>query len=203
VLVPGVIGGAVVAAARRGAGLTRSGLARSLSVRPATVRGWESGEVPLYCVPYAELRRLALAVGRASSSVAAVFNRLLMAGQLDLLMSEMLVGSADYAELPPIGSGTVQGAVAGDLLAWGFRGIVPDCYRGFAQPGCLYGASDRLRIAGILGDLRIGANSELAEYATVLLALTSLDGEVVRSPGRRGLRRSDRPAGWWFRRVAR
>jgi transcriptional regulator with XRE-family HTH domain len=203
VLVPGVIGSAVVAAARCSAGLTRSGLARSLGFRPATVRGWENGEVPLYGVPYTELRRLAQALGRTDAPPGAVLNYLLKAAQWDLLVSEMLAGLADYAELPPIGSDTAQGVVTRDLLAWGFHGIVPDCYREFARPGFLYGACDRLRIAGMLDELRLSTNSELAEYSTVLLALISPDGELVNSPDRRGHRRSDLPAGWWFRRVAR
>jgi hypothetical protein len=38
---PGIIGGAIVQAARRSAHLTRLGLARSLNVNTATVRTWE------------------------------------------------------------------------------------------------------------------------------------------------------------------
>ena len=193
-LVPGVIGSAVVAATRCSAGLTRAGLARSLGVKPATVRGWENGEAPLYGVPYTELRRVALALGRTDDLPSAVLNYLLMAAQWDLLVSELLADLADYAELPPIGSDTEQGVVTRDLLAWGFHGIVPDCYREFARPGFLYGASDRLRIAGMLDELRLSTNSELVEYSTVLLALISPDGELVDSADRRGLRRFG-PAG--------
>jgi hypothetical protein len=183
--------------------LTRSGLASSLGVGLATVCGWEDGEVPLYCVPYVELRQLALALNPADPETSAVLNYLLIAGQFDLLVSEMLAGSADYADLPSIGADTVRGVVARDLLAWGFLGIVPDRYREFVRPGCLYCRADRRRIIATLDGLRVGASSELAEYAASLLAMLGSEDQVVRSRRRRGLRRPDRSAGWWFRRGAR
>jgi hypothetical protein len=201
--VPDVIGSAVVATARRAAGLTRPELARSLSVKPATVRGCENSEVPPYCVPYAELRRLVLALTTVGSEPGEVLNCLLIAGQFDLLVSEMLAGSADYAELPSIGTGTACGVVGRNLPAWAFGGIAPDRYRQFTRPGCLYGRADRRRIILMLDELRLGTNGELAGYATALLALMRPNGRLVRSRGRMGLRRLGRSAGWWFRRVAR
>ena len=55
---PGVIGAAVVQAARRSAHLTRRRLARQLNVRVATVRSWENGTIPLFSVPYGQLQQL-------------------------------------------------------------------------------------------------------------------------------------------------
>jgi hypothetical protein len=40
---PGVIGGAIVQAARKSARMNRQKLARMLAVSPGTVRGWEDG----------------------------------------------------------------------------------------------------------------------------------------------------------------
>ena len=64
---PGVIGAAIVRAARRSARLSRIGLARRLNVSTATVRGWESGIVPLFCVPYGQLQQLAQALDGAGA----------------------------------------------------------------------------------------------------------------------------------------
>jgi len=56
---PGVIGGAVIAAARRSAALSRRRLARRLAVTPATVRAWETGAL---AVPL-EVRAAAVIIG--------------------------------------------------------------------------------------------------------------------------------------------
>jgi len=56
---PRVIGAAVIKAARRTAYMTRRRLARAAAVSPATVRMWENGSCPLYCVGYRQLRQLA------------------------------------------------------------------------------------------------------------------------------------------------
>ena len=56
---PGVIGAAVLKAARRSARMTRRRVARVAGVSLATVRAWENGTCPLYCVDYQQLRQLA------------------------------------------------------------------------------------------------------------------------------------------------
>lgn len=66
---PGVIGAAVIKAARRSAGLTHRGLARRLAVSTATVRSWENGSVPLYCVDYGQLRQLGNVLSHAGAKV--------------------------------------------------------------------------------------------------------------------------------------
>jgi hypothetical protein len=59
---PGVIGGAVIQAARKSARISRRKLARMLAVSPGAVRRWEDGTCPLFCVPYDGLFRLAAAL---------------------------------------------------------------------------------------------------------------------------------------------
>ena len=66
---PGVIGGAVIKAARRSAGLSRRRLARMLTISPGTVRGWENGTYPLFSVSYDQLRHLASALDEADAKV--------------------------------------------------------------------------------------------------------------------------------------
>src|SRR5579871_1789718 len=75
---PGVIGAAVVRAARRSARLSRISLARRLNVSTATVRGWESGILPLFSVPYGQLQQLAQALQRAGAQVGAELGDLLL-----------------------------------------------------------------------------------------------------------------------------
>jgi ribosome-binding protein aMBF1 (putative translation factor) len=65
VSLPGVIGAAVVQAARRSAHLTRQRLAWQLNVSVAAVRSWESGTIPLFAIPYGQIQQLAQALDRA------------------------------------------------------------------------------------------------------------------------------------------
>jgi transcriptional regulator with XRE-family HTH domain len=207
---PGAIGGAVASAARRAAKLTRSRLARSLRIEPATLRSWENGTMPLFSVPYVQLRDLARAVSPADDGAATVLGELLIAAQCDLLVTEMLAGSADYAELPPIDEGTPRGLLARDLLTWAFQGTAPGRYRHLTPPGCLYARADRLRLAELADDLRLdGRVPELAGYAAELATLLGPCASEARItlrlpvlPGK-ATRRAARPARWWFRRAAR
>jgi transcriptional regulator with XRE-family HTH domain len=187
VQVPGLIGGAIVRAARRAAGLSRPGLAGSLGITVGELRDWEYGEVPLFTVPYVQLYQLAAMLSRTDAQRQTVLDELLIAGQCDLLVGEMLAGTADYAELPPIGADTVRGRIARELLAWGFQGVVPDRFRLCCRSGCLYRRVDRERVVRMVEEQRSGV---LAGYADALLVLIS--------PGR-----ASRRAGWWIRRVAR
>jgi len=66
---PGVIGAAVIKAARRSARLSQRRLARMLSVSPATVRMWETGTCPLFAVSYDQLCHLADTLRRAGACV--------------------------------------------------------------------------------------------------------------------------------------
>jgi hypothetical protein len=98
---PGAIGAAVVAAARRCA-----------AIDAGMVRRWERGDVPLYSVPHAELHELACTDSSADAESLAVLEELLIAGQCDLLVREMLDATADYGELPAIDADVRCGLVA-------------------------------------------------------------------------------------------
>ena len=134
----GVIGGAVVYAARRTARLSRGSLGELLGTGAAEVRAREHGMVPLRGVPYGQLRQFATAVTVTGSGAAAVLDELLIAGQCDLLVREMLTGSADYAEVPTVGEDSRHGHVARELLAWAFQGTVPSRYRRVTRPGRIW-----------------------------------------------------------------
>lgn len=169
---PGVIGGAVIWAARRSARLSRRRLARMLAVDTAVLRGWEAGIIPLFCVRYEQLRQLAGALHRAGAGAGTVLDELFLASQCDLLITGMLSGSEDYADVPPIDDDTPGGARARELLRWAFQGTVPGRYRGVARAGHLLASPDRLKLAAIAGDLRACAdNADLAGYASALSAL--------------------------------
>lgn len=139
------IGGALVIALRKTAGLKRSGLTRSLGIGTAIVQDWAFGRIPLYSVPYVQLYDLAHAVTSTEVTAAAVLDELLVAGQCDLLAAEMLAGTADYAELPPIGGDCPRGVTSRELLSWAFAGIAPDRYRHVCRRHCLYSRVDRRR----------------------------------------------------------
>jgi len=122
---PGVIGGAVITAARRSAGLTRRTLARRLAVAAATVRAWETGALPLYCVSYDQLHALARVLSESGTPAELVLADLVLASQCDLLVTGMLGGFEDYAEIPPVDEDSAGEAARG-LLRWAMAGDVPD-----------------------------------------------------------------------------
>src|ERR1017187_4196757 len=66
---PGVIGAAVIRAARRSADLSRRDLARMLAVSPLTIRTWEDGTRPLFGVRYDQLCQIAAALQKAGARV--------------------------------------------------------------------------------------------------------------------------------------
>jgi transcriptional regulator with XRE-family HTH domain len=93
----GVIGAAVVGVARQSAGLSHRALAGRAGVTVRTVRAWEDGTVPLYCVGYEELRDLARVLAEAGTGVRVELADLLVASQCDVLLAGMLDGFEDYA----------------------------------------------------------------------------------------------------------
>jgi transcriptional regulator with XRE-family HTH domain len=166
----GAIGGAVVAAARRSAGLTRRNLARRLGVTPATVRAWETGALPLYRVSYRQLGQLAAALSPPARLGIA---DLVMASQCDLLVAGMLGGFEDYAEVPPLDD-QPGGQAARALLRWALTGDVPEPYRQHARPGPLLGSQDTAALTTLARDLAAGESGpELASYGAALLGLAA------------------------------
>jgi DNA-binding transcriptional regulator YiaG len=171
---PGVIGAAVVRAARRSAHLTRQRLARQLNVRVATVRSWESGIIPLFAVPYGQLQQLAQALDRAGAQVGTELGDLLLASRCDLLLTGMLSGFEDYAELPPIEDNSAEAESARSLLRWALAGQVPDRYRQYASARRLLDKKHSDLIAAIARDLQAESHgADLADFGGALMALAS------------------------------
>jgi transcriptional regulator with XRE-family HTH domain len=170
---PGVIGGAVIQAARRSAGLTRRRLARMLTISSSTVRNWEDGSCPLFCVRYDELCHLAAVLDRAGATVGCDVGELMLVSRSDLMMTGMLRGFEDYAEVPPVDEDGADGEAARNLLRWALTGAVPDRYRPFAPAGPLLTRQDRLTFITIARDLNAGSHGDrLASYGAALAALT-------------------------------
>jgi transcriptional regulator with XRE-family HTH domain len=167
-----VIGAAIVQAARRSAHLTRRRLARLLNVKVATVRSWENGTIPLFSLPYGELQQLSETFSRAGARVGHELSELLLASRCDLLLTGMLHGFEDYAEVPPIDEGGTEAQIARELLHWALAGAVPERYRQYAQLGQLLAVNDIDLLAAIAQDLRSGTHGhDLADFGGVLLAL--------------------------------
>ena len=169
---PGVIGAAVIKAARRSARLTRRRLARAARVSPATVREWENGTLPLYCVGYRDLRQLAETLASAGAIVGTDVAELMAAGQCDLLLTGMLNGFEDYAEVPPIEEPGPRGDRAREFVRWALTGIVPDRFLGLADRRPLLAPVDAAAIRSVAYDLHAGtAGPELATFGATLLTL--------------------------------
>lgn len=169
---PGAIGAAVVQAARRSAHLTRLHLARQLNVSVATVRSWESGTIPLFAVPYAQLQQLAQVLDRAGAQVGMELGDLLLASRCDLLLTGMLHGFEDYAEVPPIEENSAEADSARSLLRWALAGLVPDRYRQHASPRPLLGKKHVDLIAAVARGLQAESHGpDLADFGGALVAL--------------------------------
>jgi transcriptional regulator with XRE-family HTH domain len=170
---PGVIGAAIIKAARRSAGLTRRRLARMLEVRPAVVRAWENGTTPLFCVDYSQIRHLANALSRAGAQAGTETAELVLASQCDLLVTGMLHGVEDYAEVPPVDEGGTAGQAARDLLRWALTGQVPGPYRQYASSCPLLAKPDATFFAYLARELQAGSHGyDLAGYGAALVDLT-------------------------------
>jgi transcriptional regulator with XRE-family HTH domain len=169
---PGAIGGAVIKAGRHSAGLSRRQLAREMTVTSAAVRSWEDGTYPLFSMSYNELHRLAAALNQGKTPTASDLDELLLASQCDLLLTGMLQGFEDYAEVPPIDEPTPEGDHARDLLRWALTSSMPDKYRPHAAAGPLLAKQDVVAITAIARDLNSGSRGgELASYGAAFASL--------------------------------
>ena len=169
---PGVIGAAVIRAARNSAGLPRRRLAQMLSVSHGTALGWENGTTPLFCVPYGQLRTLADALTDAGARVGWELDELLIASQCDLLVTGILHGFEDYAEVPLVEGSSAEAWAARGMLRWALTGIVPMRYRLYAPSGTLLAQPVVKAVLGVARDLHAGAHGfDLVRYGTALMAL--------------------------------
>jgi hypothetical protein len=143
-----------------------------LNLSTATVRAWENGTIPLFCVPYGQLQRLAAALNQAGAQVGHELSELLLASQCDLLITGMLYGAEDYAEVPPIDEDSAQAQVARDLLRWALAGPVPGRYGQHASRGPLLAKSNRRLLMAIARDLQTRPDADgLADYGSMLVTL--------------------------------
>jgi transcriptional regulator with XRE-family HTH domain len=169
---PGVIGGAIVLAVRKSARISRRRLARRLTVSHSTVRSWENGTCPLFCVTYDDLCRLAAAVDQAGAQVRCDVAELVLASQCDLLLTGMLQGFEDYAEVPPVDEDSTKGEAARGLLRWALAGVIPERYRPFAPARPLLAAKDLIAFTAVARQLSAGSHGDqLASYGRFLVAL--------------------------------
>jgi transcriptional regulator with XRE-family HTH domain len=170
---PGVIGGAIIRAARRSAHLTLRQLARSLGVDPATVCGWQNGTSPLFCLSHDQLRQLAAALRDAGAQVGQDLRGLLLASQCDLLITGVLHGFEDYGEVPPIDEDGPQADAARALLSWALTGTVPERFRSYVRAAPLMSRPDVARFAVVARDLKAGDGGlDLISFGVALVALT-------------------------------
>ena len=170
---PGVIAGAVLRAARLSANLARGRLARKLCVRRATVRGWENGTMPLFGLPYGQLHQLAETLNSFGATVGNDLNELLLASQCDMLIISMVSGEENYADVPPIGERTPEGAAADALLRWAAQGAIPTDYVKLAPATPLLANLDMKRLAEVAHELESGTfGRDIASYGTAVLSCT-------------------------------
>jgi transcriptional regulator with XRE-family HTH domain len=170
---PGVIGGAIIRAARRSAHMTLQRLARSLDVKRATVRSWQNGTSPLFCLPHGQLCRLAEAFDHAGAQVGRDLGGLLLASQCDLLITGMLRGFEDYAEVPPIDEDGPETDAARALLGWALTGTFPERFRSYGRAAPLLSRPDVARFTTLAQGLRAGNGGPgLIVYGVALMALT-------------------------------
>jgi len=171
---PGAIGGAVIKASRRSARLSRRQLAREMAVTSAAVRSWENGTSPLFRMAYDQLRRLAAALDHGHAGAGCDLDELLLASQCDLLLTSMLQGFEDYAEVPPIDEPTPEGEHSRDLLRWALTGLVPDKYRPYVATDPLLAKHDIVGLTAITRNLSSGSHGDqLSSYGTAFASLMS------------------------------
>jgi transcriptional regulator with XRE-family HTH domain len=169
---PGVIGGAVIRAARRSAALSRKDLARALAVSAPNVRVWEDRTRPLFSVRYDRLCQIADALQKAGAQVGQEPGELILASQCDLLIAGILRGFEDYAEVPPI-EDPAEDKAARSLLRWALAGTVPYRYRTYVRTCSLLARPDLILFAAAAEDLQADSHGRgLADYGAALIALT-------------------------------
>jgi hypothetical protein len=125
-------------------------------------------------VPYGQLERLAQALDRAGAQVGIELGDLLLASRCDLLLTGMLHGFEDYAEVPAIEENSAEAENARSLLRWAMAGQVPDRYRQHASPRRLLDKKHIDLIAAIAHDLQAESQgADLAGFGGALVALAS------------------------------
>ena len=171
---PGPIGAAVIKAARRRVRLSQRGLAERLTVPLLVVARWEAGSSPLYCTDFGQLRQLAAVLTPDEGDEGQSLHRLLLACLCDLLLTGMLCGFEDYAEIPPIDEDTADGKNTRGLLRWALTGVVPAQHKKHAPTGRLLAAEDVGKIRELALLAQAGAyGPDLKGFGSALAMLTN------------------------------
>jgi hypothetical protein len=114
-------------------------------------------------------------LSRSGARAGHELGELLLASRCDLLLTGMLHGFEDYAEVPPIDQDSTDAEPARDLLRWALAGSVPKRYRSYAAPGPLLDKTDVGLFIAAAEDLRTGSHgSDLVGYGSALVALADL-----------------------------
>ena len=123
-------------------------------------------------MPYGQLQQLAQALDRAGAQVGTELGDLLLASRCDLLLTGMLNGFEDFAEVPPIDEDGAEAESARSLLRWALAGQVPDRYRQYASPRRLLDKKHVDRFVAIADDLQADSHgADLVDFGGVLVAL--------------------------------
>ena len=136
------------------------------------MRRWEDGTCPLVLCPYDGLCRLAAALDQAGAKTRCDVAELVLASQCDLLVTGMLHGTEDYAEVPPVDEDSAEGEAARNLLRWALAGVLPERYRPFAPARPLLAAQDLAAFTAVARQLNAGSHGgQLASYGHALTAI--------------------------------
>jgi hypothetical protein len=82
---------------------------------------------------------------------------LVLTSQCDLLLTGMLQGFEDYAEVPPVDEDSAEGEAARDLLRWALAGVLPERYRPFAPARPLLAAQNQNALVALTRELSAGS----------------------------------------------
>ncbi len=97
---------------------------------------------------------------------------LALASQCDLLVTGMMHGTEDYAEVPPVDVDSAEGEAARNLLRWALAGVLPERYRSFATARPLLAAKDLAAFTGVTRQLNAGSHAgQLPSYGHALAVI--------------------------------
>ena len=126
-------------------------------------------------MPYNQIHQLSEALNRSGARAGHELGELLLASRCDLLLTGMLHGFEDYAEVPPIDEDSTDAEAARDLLRWALAGPVPNRYHQYAPSGPLLNKADVGLFIAAAGDLQTGSHGhDLVRYGSALVALATL-----------------------------
>jgi hypothetical protein len=125
-------------------------------------------------VPYGQLQQLAHVLSRAGAEVGKEVSELLLASRCDLLLTAMLNGFEDYAEVPPLDEDGAEAECARSLLQWALTGQVPDRYRRYATPRRLLDEKYVDLFVAVAQELKAGSHgADLGSFGGVRVTLAA------------------------------